>query len=602
MLLAAEKKKKAEEEKAAETAEKIKQRKAADEAGAKKAAVDARKKEIQDQEKELQQKHTEDMKAQQDARDKEHELARKAQMSAEQRKLEEQSRAEKDGKKEAELEMKFNKKKSEGKQKAAAAKLQAKQDAIKHREEQQEKKDAAASALADRNAREQAIKDKSKAEAAVREGDDKRKLKINMDKEKEKGEKQAQLIRRGLIKKARLKVKNLKAKFAAQKERRVKDKKTLKKRNRLITRAHHMEKVVKIKKQAADEKAYMAMMNDPGKLIAHLKELTKKWMTTEVESANETEKDEEDPNKLDNMVIDLRQATDQGVADALRLKAKQLYDKRVSDIKTKARFQRRALKLKLQTEAAVTQLKALQNIDLDAAPMIKSALQQFFNAREVIDKVVVLSEQMAKEAEIHKAKQMIIDQNKKKREDEQAEDAKMKKEEESLDPEAAKKLEAERAKDKAAEGEPNPEEMTSEQHFRHMVKKLHTLVGNWDSAVVAPPPAKDAEDGETAANSDDLSGLSAEELAARQAAAQFEAEKNSAIAKEQADIAAGAQNRNSAQGKTPNATPAPTVDLKTQQLAAEGRQLDAEMRAEQNQSPPQEQTSTEVRVLELTDR
>merc|ERR1712196_543318 len=95
--------------------------------------------------RELQQKHTEDMKAQQDARDKEHELARKAQMSAEQRKLEEQSRAEKDGKKEAELEMKFNKKKSE---------------------EQQEKKDAAASALADRNAREQAIKDKSKAEAA----------------------------------------------------------------------------------------------------------------------------------------------------------------------------------------------------------------------------------------------------------------------------------------------------------------------------------------------------------------------------------------------------------------------------------------------------
>merc|ERR1712070_965266 len=80
---------------------------------------------------------------------------------------------------------------------------------------------------------------------------------------------------------------------------------------------------------------------------------------------------------------------------------------------------------------------------------------------------------------------------------EKEQEAKEQKELEELaktDPEAAKELAAQRAKEKAemeadgGEDKVSLDDMTPQEQFHSMVSKLGSLVDNWDSAVKSPPP------------------------------------------------------------------------------------------------------------------
>merc|ERR1711959_273755 len=103
----------------------------------------------------------------------------------------------------------------------------------------------------------------------------------------------------------------------------------------------------------------MAMMNDPFKLINHLKKLIKQWMTELVTQTGEVDKDEEDGENLDKLIIDLRQENDAQLADQLRHKVKAFYKKRQLEIQKVFTMKRRVLKLKLQSVAVVDQLRTL---------------------------------------------------------------------------------------------------------------------------------------------------------------------------------------------------------------------------------------------------
>merc|ERR1712086_203 len=203
----------------------------------------------------------------------------------------------------------------------------------------------------------------------------------------------------GLVNAAKKKLADLKQKAANKIERQQKDAVVLSTRREKIKGADAKEKSYKAKKEKEEEAAYLAMMNDPVKLAAHLKKLTRAWMVAEVKMSSL--RAPKDSSALDKVLISYRLATDQDKADKFLSKAQLLFKKRKRRMKLYARAKKKVFTYRMQTKTVVAQLETLARSNKLQGPLIRSQLMAARKAQETIGRVgkIALNFQVKKHAE-----------------------------------------------------------------------------------------------------------------------------------------------------------------------------------------------------------